>query len=461
MGKIGGFLEYGRQETGYRPASERIKDYGAVELPFKEDTIHAQLARCLECGTPFCHGYGCPLANIIPEFNDLAWQARWEEALALLLAANPFPEFTGRLCPAPCEAACVLAINDDAVTIRQIELAIAERGFAKGYLQPAPPGRRFKERVAVVGSGPAGLAAADTLNHAGYTVVVYERAAKIGGILRYGIPDFKFEKWILDRRIKLMEQEGVQFETGVAVGTDVSCAYLRSRFNAICLCGGVGEPRRLNVPGHDLAGIHYAMDYLAVQNRINAKEPVAVEDMLDANGKAVVIIGGGDTGADCLGTAIRQGAKSVIQLEILPEPPRARPEATPWPMWPAVRRDSSSHKEGGIRRWGVETTRFHGCNGRIVRMDCVEVDAVRRAGGGLEFAPRKGTEFELEAELVLMALGYIAPDRNCIVEKLHLERDPPSSGSVGLRRAGPPLSRRCQRAGAGGAERQNAADLAG
>lgn len=422
MGEPGAFLKYGRQEPGYRPVDERIKDFKTVEIPFTADTLHVQMARCLECGTPFCHGYGCPLANTIPELHDLAWQGRWEEALALLLAANPFPEFTGRLCPALCEASCVLAINDDAVTIRQIEMAIIEKGFAQGYLQPAPPRERFKERMAVVGSGPAGLAVADTLNKAGYPVVVYERSAKSGGILRYGIPDFKLEKWILDRRIQLMEQEGVRFENGVKVGTDISCKYLRSRFKAICLCGGAGQPRDLSVPGRDLAGIHFAMDYLVAQNKKNAGEYLAAAAEINARGKNVVIIGGGDTGADCLGTAIRQGAKSIMQLEILPEPPPVRPATTPWPMWSAIRRDSSSHKEGGARRWGVSATRFKGANHGVSRVECVEVSPVRHAGGQLEFVVRPGTEFELEAELVLLALGYIGPDRSCLMAELNLER---------------------------------------
>ncbi|MBU4427809.1 MAG: glutamate synthase subunit beta, partial [Verrucomicrobia bacterium] len=424
MGKTGGFLEYARQEPRYRPADERIKDFKAVEIPFMADTVHVQLARCLECGTPFCHGYGCPLENVIPELNDLAWQKRWEEALALLLATNPLPEFTGRLCPAPCEAACVLALNNEAVTIRQIELAIVEAGFAKGYLHPAPPPERFKEKIAVVGSGPAGLAVADTLNKAGYPVVVYERAAKIGGILRYGIPDFKLEKWVLDRRLQLMEQEGVRFETGVTVGTDISCKYLRSRFNAICLCGGAGEPRDLRVSGRDLAGIHFAMDYLVAQNKKNAGDYLNAAEDIDARGKRVVIVGGGDTGADCLGTAIRQGATSVLQLEILPEPPPARSATTPWPMWPLIRRDSSSHAEGGNRRWGVSTTRFIGRQGHVAGLACVEAEWLRQADGRVEALRHRGTEFELKADLVLLALGYVVSGSQPLAENLQLACDP-------------------------------------
>ncbi|MDD5677985.1 MAG: glutamate synthase subunit beta [Kiritimatiellae bacterium] len=422
MGKPGGFLEHGRQGPAYRPAEERTRDFKAVEIPLAPEALRLQLARCQECGTPFCHGVGCPLANVIPELNNLAWQERWEEALALLLANNPFPEFTGRLCPALCEASCVLGIHDEAVTIRQIELAVIERGFDQGYLRPAPPPARFVERIAVVGSGPAGLAVADALNKAGYPVVVYEHAAKIGGILRYGIPDFKLEKGVLDRRIHLMEDEGVRFETGVAVGTDLSFRYLQSRYQAICLCGGAREPRDLQVSGRDLAGIHFAMDYLMAQNLKHSGGHVNAAEDIDARGKKVVIIGGGDTGADCLGTAIRQGAQSVMQVEILPEPPGARPAHTPWPMWPAMRRDSTSHKEGGIRRWGVSATRFRGLKDAVSRIDCVEVRSVRHADGRLEFVPLSGTEFELEADLVLLALGFVSSDRQGFMKELALER---------------------------------------
>ncbi|MFH1476811.1 MAG: glutamate synthase subunit beta [Verrucomicrobiota bacterium] len=423
MGKTGGFLEHPRREPGYRPVAERVKDFKAVEIPIPVDALHAQLGRCMECGTPFCHGYGCPLESVIPEVNEMAWQDRWEEALALLLASNPFPEFTARLCPALCEAACVLAINDGAVTIRQIALAIVERGFAAGYLKPAPPAKRLEEKIAVIGSGPAGLAVADALNKAGYPVVVYERAAKAGGILRYGIPDFKLEKWIVDRRIRLMEEEGVHFETGVALGSDISSKYLAGRFAAICLCGGASEPRNLTAPGRDLAGIHFAMDYLVAQNKKKSGEWLNGAAKLNAHGKKVVVIGGGDTGADCLGTAVRQGAQSVVQLEIMPEPPRARPAATPWPMWPLIRRDSSSHAEGGERRWGVATTRFIGRQGRIAGLECIEVASLRRADGRVETLPRPGTEFELPADMALLALGYEVGGVPPLAEYLQLACD--------------------------------------
>jgi glutamate synthase (NADPH/NADH) small chain len=423
MGKTGGFLEHKRQANRYRPVAERIGDFRAVELPFAQDILSAQMARCLECGTPFCHGYGCPLGNVIPELHELAWQDRWEEALALLLASNPFPEFTGRLCPALCEAACVLAVNDEAVTIRQIELAIVEEGFARGYLPPAPPARRLEKKVAVVGSGPAGLAVAEALNKAGCQVVVFERAAKCGGLLRYGIPDFKLEKWVLDRRLRLMEQEGVRFETGVEVGKDLTGHYLQSRFDAVGLCGGAEQPRDLQVPGRELAGIHFALDFLSAQNRRNAGEPAPAAEDLDARGKQVAIVGGGDTGADCLGTALRQGAAGVTQLEILSEPPAIRPATTPWPMWPTIRRDSSSHAEGGRRRWAATATGFVGKNGRVVALEGVEVEWLRQADGTMKSQPRPGTEFSLSADLVLLAMGYLAGGRQPLAAHFQLACD--------------------------------------
>ena len=424
MGKERGFLEFRRKEPGYRPRDRRVRDNKAVELRLADLEIRQQAARCMDCGIPFCHGCGCPLSNLIPEFNEHAYRGRWREALDILLLRDPFPEFTGRICPAPCEASCVLDINDDAVTIRQIELAIIETGFEEGYIKPSPPRERRAECVAVVGSGPAGLVVADALNKAGYNVVVYENAAKPGGILRYGIPDFKLEKWVVDRRIQLMKDEGVSFETGVEVGTDVSHRYLETRFDAIVLSGGALKPRDLRVPGRDLKGIHFAMDYLVQQNRRLDGESFGPDEEITAAGKSVVVIGGGDTGSDCLGTAHRQGPKRVTQLEILPEPPLARSESTPWPMWPIVRRDTSSHKEGGERRWSATTEEFVGENGRVRQLRCAEVEWVKDRGDD-QPVPRKkpGTDFTVDADLVLLAMGFVGPGRNSLLEKLGIELD--------------------------------------
>jgi glutamate synthase (NADPH/NADH) small chain len=404
--------------------AERTRDYRAAELPLTDTDIQEQSLRCMDCGIPFCHGCGCPLGNVIPEWNDRVSRRRWRDALDLLLATNCFPEFTGRICPAPCEPACVLGINAEPVTIRQIELAIIERGFERGYMEPMPPARRGGRRVAVVGSGPAGLAVADVLNRAGVDAVVYENAVSPGGILRYGIPDFKLEKWVVDRRLRLMQAEGVVFETGVEVGRDLSHRYLKSRFGAIVLTGGAREPRDLRIPGRELGGIHFAMPYLVQQNmRLAGERPEPAADVT-AEGRDVVIIGGGDTGADCLGTAIRQGARRVRQLEILPQPPAARSERTPWPQWPDVLRESSSHKEGGERRWSVDTVEFIGEGGRVKALRCVEVEWRAGPGGRAQPVPRPGTEFMLEADLVLLATGFVGPGRNLLVEKLGIELDP-------------------------------------
>ena len=430
MGKPGAFREYPRRDPRYRDAGERLRDFRAVELVLSDDEVYEQACRCMECGTPFCHGCGCPLGNLIPEFNDLVFRHRWKEALDLLLATNNFPEFTGRICPALCEGSCVLGINRDPVAIRQIELALIEKGFEKGYIQPAPPAHRFEARVAVIGSGPAGLTVADTLNKKGYGVVVFDAAKQPGGILRYGIPDFKLEKRVIDRRIRLMKDEGVAFEMGAHIGEDVSFQYLAARFDAICLASGAREPRDLTeVPGRELKGIHLAMDYLVQQNRRLAGEPVVPADEITAEGRNVVVIGGGDTGADCLGTALRQNAKRVLQFEIMPEPPPTRASSTPWPMWPQMRRESSSHKEGGERRWCVLTKEFLGEGGRVRGMRCVEVEWLP-ADGGKQPAMRErpGTEFEVEADLVLLAMGFVGPKRDRLVESLHLDLD--SRGNV-------------------------------
>lgn len=424
MGKPTGFLEYKREDPGYRPREERLRDFRAVELHPTQVATHKQAARCMECGTPFCHAYGCPLSNVIPEFNDFVYKGCWQRALDILLSTNNFPEFTGRVCPAPCEAACVAGINDDPVTIRQIELAIMEKAYESDYFGPAPPAFRLEDRVAIIGSGPAGLAAADTLNKWGYRVTVFDNARYPGGILRYGIPDFKLEKWVVERRISLMEEEGVEFEMGVTVGEDVSYNYLRERFEALCLACGARAPRNLAVPGRELKGIHFAMEYLTQQNKRIGGEIVPTFEAITAQGKTVVIIGGGDTGSDCLGTALRQGAKKVYQLEILPKPPAEWDAFTPWPMWPVKLRETHAHQEGGEQRWAVMTKAFLGKEGWVEKLRCAEVDWERGEDGSLKGpVERAGTEFELDGDLVLLAMGFVGPEKNRIVEDLCIEKD--------------------------------------
>jgi glutamate synthase (NADPH) small chain len=422
MGELGGFLKYLRKEAGYRPREERLLDHRWVERQLSQKEVRAQSARCMDCGTPFCHAYGCPLGNLVPEFNELLYRGRWQEALDLLLATNRFPEFTGRICPAPCEAACVAGIHGEPVTIREIELAIVEKGYENGYLQPQWPVMRFEERVAVVGSGPAGLSVADSLNRAGYRVTVYDRNRQPGGILRYGIPDFKLEKWVIHRRIERMEQEGVVFEMGVSVGEDLSPRYLKNRYDAVCLAGGSEAPRDLVVPGRELQGIHFAMPYLVQQNRRVAGEFVEEEE-ITARDKRVIVIGGGDTGSDCLGTALRQGARAVYQFEILPKPPEERGQSTPWPMWPHKIRETHAHKEGGERRWGVMTKEFMG-ESRVEKLRCVEVDWTPSESGGSSPIERAGTEFVIEADLVLLAMGFTGPGNHRLLGEMGVALDP-------------------------------------
>ena len=413
MGNVNGFIQVKRSKQPARPVHLRVLDWHDVYLPTPEKEVRDQGSRCMDCGIPFCH-QGCPLGNQIPEWNDLVYRQRWQAASDRLHSTNNFPDFTGRLCPAPCEGSCVLGINDDPVTIKNIELSIVERAFEEGWIRAAPPATRTGKTVAVIGSGPAGLAAADQLNKAGHLVTVFEKSDRIGGLLRYGIPEFKIEKRFLDRRLALLEQEGVQFRTGVNVGVDLPVQTLRAEYDAIVLCGGAGWARDLPVPGRDLAGIHFAVDYLTRQNRICEGDDVPEDPLISAAGKRVIIIGGGDTGADCLGTAHRQGAVSVHQFELLPRPPESRAADNPWPQWPRIFRSSAAHDEGGERLFSISTERFLGDDqGRVRALETVNVE-VSRSG----ITRLAGTEVTLEAELVLLAMGFVGPERGGLLTEL-------------------------------------------
>ncbi|MCL6474442.1 MAG: glutamate synthase subunit beta [Firmicutes bacterium] len=419
-----GFLKYTRETAPYRPVEERKRDWLEVHTHMPPERLQQQAARCMDCGVPFCH-LGCPLGNIIPDWNDLVYRSKWHEALRRLHATNNFPEFTGRLCPAPCETACVLGINQPAVTIKQIEEHIIEYGFEKGWVQPEPPPVRTGKRVAVVGSGPAGLAAAQQLNRAGHWVTVFERADRIGGLLRYGIPDFKLDKKILDRRLQLMEAEGIDFQPGVNVGVDVTTKELLAAFDAVVLTGGSTIPRDLKVPGRNLKGIHFAMEYLTQQNRVNAGDHIPPEQRITAEGKRVAIIGGGDTGADCLGTVIRQGAKEVYQIELMPKPPLERDEITqPWPTYPMILRTSSAHEEGGIREWSINTKWFEGDeHGNVRRLHAVRLEWYTDSSGRRQFREIPGSEFSLDVDLVLLAMGFLHPQHDGLLDSLGVEYD--------------------------------------
>ncbi len=423
MGKATGFMEYAREVPQRRPPSERVNDYFEIYQDFPEERVRTQGARCMDCGVPFCHT-GCPLNNVIPDWNDLVYRNRWRDAIRVLHSTNNFPEFTGRVCPAPCEAACVLGINEPPVTIKVIEKSIIEHAWWSGWIAPEPPAERTGKRVAVIGSGPAGLAAAQQLNRAGHWVTVFEKADRAGGLLRYGIPDFKLEKHVIDRRVELMGAEGVEFRTGAHVGRNVPVEDIQKDFDAVLLAGGAEQPRDLNVPGRGLAGIHFAMEYLPQQNRRVAGDPLEPESEILATGKRVVIIGGGDTGADCLGTALRQKALSVQQFEIMPQPPAERSPLTPWPLWPLQLRVESAHEEGGTREWAVATTRFTGDeNGRVKKLHAT------RVGPPPKFAPVPGTEFTVDADLVLLAMGFTGPVKGGLLEQFGVKMTP--KGAVG------------------------------
>ena len=415
MGKASGFMEHTRELPARRPVHERVHDFREVYQEFPEQKLRTQAARCMDCGVPFCHT-GCPLNNIIPDWNDLVYRERWKEAIRTLHATNNFPEFTGRVCPAPCETACVLGINEPPVTIKNIEKTIIERAFQEGWIRPEAPARHTGKRVAIVGSGPSGLAAAQQLNRAGHAVTVFEKADRVGGLLRYGIPDFKLQKEILDRRLDQMLQEGVVFRTGAHVGKSLPVEDLRRDFDALLLAGGAESPRDLPVPGRELKGIHFAMEFLPQQNRRVAGE--VVDGQILATGQRVVIIGGGDTGADCLGTAHRQKAASVQQLEIMPQPPLERSPTTPWPLWPLQLRTESAHEEGGIREWAVATLRFTGDEAGHVK----QLHAIR-VGPPPKFEPVPGTEFTVDADLVLIAMGFTGPVRYGMIETLGVKLD--------------------------------------
>src|SRR6188472_1344206 len=421
MGKITGFMEIERRDRPYVPVAERVKVYKEFVRALPDADMASQGARCMDCGIPFCQT-GCPVNNIIPDWNDLVYRGHWRDALEVLHSTNNFPEFTGRVCPAPCEESCTLNINDDPVAIKSIEQAIIDKGYAEGWVPPLVPARKTGKRVAVVGSGPAGMACAQQLARAGHDVTLFEKSDRIGGLLRYGIPDFKMEKHLIDRRVEQMKAEGVTMRTSVHVGADLSATDLLSRFDAIALTGGSEHPRDLPVPGRELAGVHYAMEFLPQQNKVVAGD--SVPNQILATGKHVVVIGGGDTGSDCIGTSIRQGAASVTNFELMPMPPEHEDKALTWPYWPLKLRTSSSHEEGALRDFAVATKRFEGENGRVKSLTACHVEWVKDAKGAMAMQEVPGTEFTIPAELVLLAMGYLHPVHEGLVDQLGVAKDP-------------------------------------
>ncbi|MGE0421255.1 MAG: glutamate synthase subunit beta [Reyranellaceae bacterium] len=426
MGKPTGFLEIARQDRGYEKVEARLKTWKEFVLPLPTDAVRQQGARCMDCGIPFCHN-GCPVNNIIPEWNNLVYRDQWRDALEVLHSTNNFPEFTGRICPAPCEASCVLNIDDNPVTIKTIECAIVDRGWQEGWIEPQVPAKKSGKRVAVVGSGPAGMACAQQLARAGHSVTLFEKNDRIGGLLRYGIPDFKMEKHLIDRRMRQMEAEGVEFRIGVEVGMTISVKSLLEGYDAVALTGGAEWPRDLEVPGRELDGIHFAMRFLTQQNKRVAGDDearAAPHGTLSAKGKHVVVIGGGDTGSDCIGTSNRQGAASVTQLEVMPAPPEKENKGLTWPDWPLKMRTSSSQEEGAERDFAVLTKRATGANGKVQALECVRIEWVKDAAGRMAMKEIPGSEFELKADLVLLAMGFLGPVRKGMVEQAGVELDP-------------------------------------
>jgi glutamate synthase (NADPH/NADH) small chain len=422
MGKPTGFLEFDRESPKSKDSKERIKDYQEIYLDFGEEKTLNQAARCMDCGVPFCHS-GCPLGNIIPEFNDAVYHEDWEKAYQILSSTNNFPEFTGRICPAPCEASCVLGINNPPVTIEYIEKVIIEKAFELGFVQPHIPAKRTGKKVAIVGSGPAGLAAASQMNKAGHWVTVFERDDRIGGLLRYGIPDFKLEKWTIDRRINLMMEAGIVFKTNSEVGKNVNAHELMAEYDALILCGGAAVPRDLPIPGRDLKGIHYAMDFLTQQNKRVAGDKFMRKDEIFATDKNVIVIGGGDTGSDCVGTSNRHGAKSITQIELLPKPPVERSKSNPWPQWPMILRSSSSHEEGCERKWSILTKEFVGdSKGHVKGLKVVDIEwTVDMNTGKSGFKEIKDTERILHCDLALLSIGFVHPEHDNVIEQLEIK----------------------------------------
>lgn len=422
MGQVDGFMKFDREMPKSRDPKERLKDYKEVYNPLDKEKVKQQAARCMDCGVPFCHN-GCPLGNNIPDFNDAVYHGKWEEAIKILSSTNNFPEFTGRICPAPCEASCVLSINNKPVTIEYIEKTIAEQAYEKGYIKPNPPKVRTGKRIAVVGSGPAGLAAAAQLNKAGHWVTVFERSDRIGGLLRYGIPDFKLEKHVIDRRIRLMEQEGIVFRTNAHVGVNISAKHLQDEFDAVVMCGGASAPRDLPIPGRQLKGVHFAMDFLPQQNKRVAGDRIFSGEIM-ATDKNVLVIGGGDTGSDCVGTSNRHGARTVTQIELLAKPPLSRNDNNPWPLWPMVLMTSSSHEEGVERQWAILTKEFLGDNsGRLTGLRIVEIKWGINAQGKMGFEEIAGTDRVVPCELALLAIGFVGAEKHGLVDELKLELD--------------------------------------
>lgn len=415
-------MKVGRKEGGYRALAERVEDYSEVEQTLADADRQLQASRCMDCGVPFCH-WACPLGNKTPEWQDAAWRSDWEQAYKILSSTSNFPEFTGRICPALCEKSCVLAIDNEAVTIRENECSVAEHAFNLGIVKPRIPSKRSGKKVAIIGGGPAGLAVADMLNQAGHTVTIFEKSNAIGGLLRYGIPDFKLSKKIIDRRLAILQAEGINFKTGAEVGVNTKLDKIRKDFDAIVVTIGAGQPRDLKVEGRELDGVHFALEFLQQQNHVNRGDVVKDEDRILATGKPVLVIGGGDTGSDCVGTSNRQKARSVMQIEIMPKPSETRAPGNPWPYWPTVLKTTSSHKEGCDRRWSLNTKRFIGEGGKVKKVELVEVEWKKDANGRWQMEEKPETAYTVDAELVLLCMGFLSPVHEGLVNELGVELD--------------------------------------